>query len=108
MLMNDSEITEASTADLVRAGLGVLRGTKGKNYVGTKKVTWSVVPYTETLPDGTVVSLFPLTAEMAEAGEGVAIFSLIDPEFSAHTPKSVTAVVDGVEVEVEVEGDEAE
>lgn len=101
MLMNDPEVTEASTGDLVRAGLGILRGKEGKNYVGTKKVVWEVVPYTETGENGETISLFPLTAEMAEAGEGVAIYSLINPEFEDHTPKSTGTKEEVAEVAAE-------
>lgn len=88
MLMNDPEVTEASTADMVRNGLGILRGKAGKNYVGTKKVVWEVVPFVQENSDGTTTELFPLTPEMEEAGEGVKIYSLINPEFADHTPKS--------------------
>jgi hypothetical protein len=84
MLMNDPEITEASTADLVRAGLGILRGEKGKNYVGTKKVCMEVVKYTETDEDGNVVEDF----ELIEGYPKVKLYGLKNAELRDHTPKS--------------------
>lgn len=89
ILMNDPEICEASVADLVRAKLGILRGEDNKNYVGVKKVHMALTQYTETLEDGATAEYFPLSNEMAEAGEGVKIYSLSSFEFREHTPKEV-------------------
>jgi len=84
ILMNDPQITEASAHDLIDAGLGLLRGEKGKNYVGLKKVAMKLAQYTETDEDGNVIEHFPLE----EGGTAVNIYTLADAQFRDHTPKS--------------------
>ena len=97
VIMNDPELTEASTADLVRAEKAILRGDKGKNFVGLQTVRMEVVPYTEEDEDGKVISNFVI----AENYPAVPLYRLQNAEVKPHDPKSVKSD------EAEAEGEEA-
>jgi hypothetical protein len=79
IVMRDPLITEATKKDLVRAGLGILRG-KNDSYVGLKKVSMELVPYVEGED-----TLF----QLAEGTNPVALYSLINAEVHDHDPKSI-------------------
>lgn len=86
MIMNDPEITEASVDDLVRADVGILRGAKMKNYVGTKIAAGEVIRYTEEDEEGKTVDLF----ELIEGYPAVPVFRITNIEFKNHDPKSTS------------------
>lgn len=84
MIMNNPQLTEASVQDLISAGLGILRGEEGKNYVGLKKVTADLVLYKEADEDGNEVTKF----QLEEDGTPVEIYALKNLRISDHNPKS--------------------
>jgi hypothetical protein len=86
ILMNDPQITEASSDDMVRAGLGIKRGKQGKNYVGTKIAAMELVKYTEEV-DGEILDTF----EIVPGFPAVPVFELTNIEFKNHDPKKTEA-----------------
>lgn len=79
LLANDISLDDCSSDELLKRGLAILRNTEKRQNVFTSKQTViaELVPYTETLADGTVVSLFSIAPGMPEQE----VFRFMNPEF---------------------------
>lgn len=85
MIMNNPELTEASVPDLVRAGMGILRGKNKKNYVGTKNVVGELSQLILQDEDGNDVTRFQLPVDGLPP---LALYKVINLEVRDHEPKS--------------------
>lgn len=90
ILMNDPMTTEATVGDLVRIGMGILRGKAGKNFVGTKKAAMGLV----RLMDGDN-DMFVLQ----EGTNPVPVYRLVDLDIRKHEPKSAGKKAEEAETE---------